>query len=490
MKLLSPLYRHPQDRPAVRVADDVFDYGRLTRDIDAMARWLRLHGLEQGDHVGLNHYRKHVTTYWEWIMQLGCLRAGLASSIELGARAAQDRKAVLGWEGDFANADPGEQQLVFAPQGSAPLDEQLDIPDAVLPDDLEERAQRIFQTSGSTGLPKLVRLGRDVLHYRVEQVWRSGYFGADVCMHAAFRLLVTAGFRYPLAAWQAGGVVVLRALAREAASPGPSIAAASFIATSPFLMNQLAQALPGTLPGRERRTIQLVGGRTPIDLRNRLLGQIAGRVLVGYGTTETGLIAQGRSAVLARHPGATGFLVDGVEFEVVDAAGLPLPIGEEGDVRVRSPGMIETELRSADAAEGPGWRDGWFYPGDRAILFEDGMVAVTGRSAETANLGGLTIHLPQIEEAVASVPGVAGVGAVTINSAAEDILVVGVEAKASLDETELRASLARFFPAEQRVWFVQLPQIPRSSMGKVTRGALRDMLKRELEAFRKAGQTA
>ena len=67
------------------------------------------------------------------------------------------------------------------------------------------------------------------------------------------------------------------------------------------------------------RTIIVLGDRLPVTVRDTALATACGTLLVGYGSTETGSIASGDSALIDRHPGAFGFVRDGATVEIGDA---------------------------------------------------------------------------------------------------------------------------------------------------------------------------
>ena len=77
MAILEPIYSHVRDRIAVRAGQSLITYGRLTDDVDSMAYWLLGQGLTPGDRVTLHPGNLANTSYWDWIMHLGAIRAGL-----------------------------------------------------------------------------------------------------------------------------------------------------------------------------------------------------------------------------------------------------------------------------------------------------------------------------------------------------------------------------------------------------------------------------
>ena len=80
MSIFAPIFAHDAERPAAFAGKTTIAYGRLCADIDSMARWLFAQGLEPGDRVTVHPSDVGNTGYWDWIMHLGALRAGLVQS--------------------------------------------------------------------------------------------------------------------------------------------------------------------------------------------------------------------------------------------------------------------------------------------------------------------------------------------------------------------------------------------------------------------------
>jgi 2-furoate---CoA ligase len=119
--------------------------------------------------------------------------------------------------------------------------------------------------------------------------------------------------------------------------------------------------------------------------------------------------------------------------------------------------------------------DGWFRTGDTGHLDGDGDLWLDGRVDDMIVSGGENIHPLEVEEVLASHPGVVEVAVI----GAEDerlgqrvvAVVVGPATDEQLDEHCLGSSLARFKrPREYR----RADALPKSASGKILRRLLRD----------------
>src|SRR5206468_1205925 len=109
---------------------------------------------------------------------------------------------------------------------------------------------------------------------------------------------------------------------------------------------------------------------------------------------------------LERRAFSDGRVSDGTEVEAVDEARRPLPAGQLGEVRVRSPEQMlsYTDPAATAAQVDP---DGWFYTGDIGSVDSDGWLTVTGRIKDIVNRGGEKFSCQDIEQVIAGHPAIA-----------------------------------------------------------------------------------
>lgn len=190
-----------------------------------------------------------------------------------------------------------------------------------------------------------------------------------------------------------------------------------------------------------------------------------------YGSTETGMIA----ANLSDDPVATfesvGRPVKGVEIEIVDDDGDPLPPGDVGEVTVASPAATAgySDLPELNAVA---FRDGRFFTGDLGRLDSDGMLYLVGRKKLLIETGGFKVDPIEVEAVVDSHPAVAESVVVGVDTdvAGEQRVKAVVVLAGDCEERELigycRERLANF-KVPQSVEFRD--EIPKSPLGKVLR---------------------
>ena len=170
------------------------------------------------------------------------------------------------------------------------------------------------------------------------------------------------------------------------------------------------------------------------------------------------------------------------DTEVVVAApdGARLPEGVVGSVLVRGPGVFAGYHRDPEATA-ECLRDGWLHTGDLGFL-ADGELYLTGRTKDLILVRGQNLmphELEWIAEAVTGGGGASRAGAFAVDrgpQGEEPVLVVEVAGAGELAplEREIRVRVARGLgiPLADLV-LVRRGTLPRTTSGKVQRGALR-----------------
>jgi acyl-CoA synthetase len=129
--------------------------------------------------------------------------------------------------------------------------------------------------------------------------------------------------------------------------------------------------------------------------------------------------------------------------------------------------------------------DGWMLTGDRCTVDAEGYLRVRGRASDFIIRGGKNISAAQVEDEVASHPAVALAAAVAMPDPVfgERVGVyVELHPGSTLDLEGMRAHLASRGVGKE-LWpehLVVLDALPRSSGGKVAKGALRDDVRRRM----------
>jgi malonyl-CoA/methylmalonyl-CoA synthetase len=226
-----------------------------------------------------------------------------------------------------------------------------------------------------------------------------------------------------------------------------------------------------------------VSGSAPLlaETHRRFADMTGHAILERYGMTETNMNTSNPYDG-ERRPGTVGVPLPGVEARVTDAAdGRVLPRGEIGMIEVRGPNVFAGYWRMPEKTKAEFRDDGFFVTGDLGAIDADGYVAIVGRGKDLVITGGFNVYPKEVEGEIDAIPGVVesaviGLPHPDFGEGVTAVVVAG--AGASLDEAAILAALAERlakFKQPKRVLFV--PDLPRNTMGKVQKAALRETYK-------------
>ncbi|PYM41216.1 MAG: hypothetical protein DME12_12420 [Candidatus Rokuibacteriota bacterium] len=172
-----------------------------------------------------------------------------------------------------------------------------------------------------------------------------------------------------------------------------------------------------------------------------------------------------------------------------DGAGAEVPLGpgEEGEISVRSPGVMRGYYNNPEDTRKVLSPDGWLLTGDLGLVDKDGFLYVTGRLKDVIILAGENVPPADVEEVVDLVDGVRYSAAVGIESerAGTQRLHVVAEVRsesASPDEYHdlVREIVSRVHKQRghrpARVLLVRAGSVPKTSSGKIQRSRLAQMI--------------
>ncbi len=220
-------------------------------------------------------------------------------------------------------------------------------------------------------------------------------------------------------------------------------------------------------------------GAAPInrDGIQRIRNSLCRNIVMIYGSTEAGVAAVAPFDMIADVPGAVGFIVPGVNVEIVDTMDRVLPMGEEGFVRIHS--LVLTENQATNDPH-----NRWFYPGDVGRLTETGMLCIAGRIGDVLNRGGNKLSVTDFEDFLRSCHGIkdAGVCKVVGQSGFEEGWVA-IVIEPDLDTEAFRHMIdlnKEFGPNADKIFVVE--SIPRGQLGKIKRDELKKILLNITEA--------
>jgi long-chain acyl-CoA synthetase len=193
----------------------------------------------------------------------------------------------------------------------------------------------------------------------------------------------------------------------------------------------------------------------------------------GYGCTEAATFISANS-IDANRVGSVGRPVPGCEVSIRDEAGRMLPVGQDGEICVRSPGVMTGYWNSQDTGVLAG---GWLHTGDIGRVDDDGYLYVVDRKKDLILRGGFNVFPRDVEEVLVAHPAVAQAGVVgrpDVRLGEEVVAFVSLRPGAEATADELVEHARRHLAANKYPRQITIVSaVPLTSVGKLDRKELR-----------------
>jgi acyl-CoA synthetase (AMP-forming)/AMP-acid ligase II len=447
-------------------------YAQFNREIRQFMRGVSQLGLSRGRSVGIGCH----DLYLHWVLLLALQRLGITTASLQRDDGTQPKRDLGGKldallsEWDFPLAADKPRHAV-TPEWVKAVRDLPEIDEASLPPKAGDDVIRIVSTAGTTGDPKLIRTSRNAEEGRSRESWWT------LGLTSRSRYLLTAPFNtgwiYPLAdaVNRVGGTIVLET--RVHIAHALSAHSITHLVLFPIHLKEILDTLPERFVKPANLAIHTFGATLSEALRERTMARLATALYDSYGSREASFV----SRIARSDSGGIGAVGPDVEVQVVDDAGNPLPNGQIGRLKIKTPFML-TDYIDDPGATGQFFKDGWLLSGDLAVLHGPRRLQIVGRRDEMVNVGGNKMSPSAIEDFVLRLINARDIGVVSVpNPDGIEELWIAV-ADAQHGDQELLTRIAAGLRTLQFVSFhvVRLGQIPRNPSGKIQRDLLKQAL--------------
>jgi long-chain acyl-CoA synthetase len=196
----------------------------------------------------------------------------------------------------------------------------------------------------------------------------------------------------------------------------------------------------------------------------------------GYGLTETSPVASCNPIDGTERIGTIGVPLPNTEMMIADDAGNPLPLGERGEILIKGPQVMKGYWNRPEETDNVMHGD-WFKSGDIGVMDEDGFVKIVDRKKEMILVSGFNVYPNEVEDVIASCPGVIEVGVIGMPDpkSTEKVVAYVVKKESSVTSEKIiehcKNSLTNYkMPKE--VYFID--ELPKSNVGKILRRKIKE----------------
>jgi long-chain acyl-CoA synthetase len=358
--------------------------------------------------------------------------------------------------------------------GAAPLV----LPHPVDPDDTAV----LLYTSGTTGRSK----GAELTHANLR--WNAEYFAAEFMRFdgplvslAALPLFHSFGqTAIQNATFAASGTLVLlqRFRADTALAAMRRHQVTLFAGVPTMYLALLRETDAGIPPGIALLRCISGGAPMPVEVMKSFDSRFGVDILEGYGLSETSPVAAQNRVDLPKRAGSIGLPLRGVEFRLVDEAGLVIEsVRTRGELEIRGPIVMKGYYRNPEATSAA-INGGWFRTGDIAERDEEGFYYIVDRKKDMVLRGGYSVYPREVEEVLYRHPAVSEAAVIGVpDQRLGEELKAFVVVKSGMDLTPAalieycREHLAAYkYPRTIEL----VDQLPRGPTGKLLRRSLRE----------------
>lgn len=353
---------------------------------------------------------------------------------------------------------------------------------AQVPVDLDKHTVVLPYSSGTTGLPKGVMLSHRNLVANVDQIIAAANFRPGEVAAGFLPFFHIYGMTVLMNVHLAGGGAVVTMPRFDLAQflqisqdhkarrmwivPPVALALAKHPLVDDYDLSSLEQVFSGAAP---------MGA----DLSNAVARRLNCISLQGYGMTELSPVSHVTPGAAAL-AGASGQAVPNTHCRIVDIEiGADLPAGQEGELWVKGPQVMQGYLKNATATAETITPDGWLRTGDIAVIDDDGYMFIVDRLKELIKYKGFQVAPAELEAALVAMDGITDAAVIGLADAEAGELPIAfvVTGDSAPDAAAIKSHLDRTLAHYKQVHQVHfVDAIPKSASGKILRRLLRDQV--------------
>lgn len=215
----------------------------------------------------------------------------------------------------------------------------------------------------------------------------------------------------------------------------------------------------------------------PVEVQEQWEAAVGGRLVEGYGLSETSPISHANPLYGRRKIGTIGLPVTGTECKLVDVEDSSKEVAPPGpgELCIKGPQVMRGYWNRAEETS-ESIHDGWLLTGDIAVVDEDGFFKIVDRKKDLIIVGGFNVYPRDVEEVLYQHPKILEAAVAGIRDAksgetvkAYIVLKAGEAATAQEIEAFCRERLTAYKVPKA---YQFRDELPKTMVGKVLRRAL------------------
>ena len=206
--------------------------------------------------------------------------------------------------------------------------------------------------------------------------------------------------------------------------------------------------------------------------------KVTGCTLVeAYGLTETAPAACINPIDLAEYNGSIGLPIPSTDAAIRDDDGNFVGPGEVGELCIRGPQVMEGYWQRPQETAEVLDAGGWLRTGDMAKMDEKGFFYIVDRKKDMILVSGFNVYPNEVEDVIASMPGVLEVAAIGApdEASGEVVKLVVVRKDPDLTAEQIKAYARENLTGYKRPKIIEFrDELPKTNVGKILRRELRE----------------
>ena len=197
----------------------------------------------------------------------------------------------------------------------------------------------------------------------------------------------------------------------------------------------------------------------------------------GYGLSETSPVASCNTPLAQEFSGSIGLPLPDTAMCIRDEDGKDLPVGEVGEIYIHGPQVMSGYWQQEHETVNVLGQDGYFRTGDIGLMDEAGYFKIVDRKKDMILVAGFNVYPNEVEDVVASIPGVIECAVVGVQQASTG---EAVKLFVVRDDLQVTGSLIMEVCNRELTQYKRPTQIefretlPKNNVGKILRRVLRD----------------